>query len=246
MNSIAENPLFRQQAFCGGEWVVASSSGAAFSVLDPADGSVLATLPDLTATDARAAIAAAALAQKAWAREPAKARGKVLRRWFDLVVENVEDLARILTAEQGKPLAEARTEILSNAAYLEWFAEEAKRLDGEIIPGPHASQRILILRQPVGVCAAITPWNFPNGMITRKVGPALAAGCTMVLKPSELTPLSALARLIRRIATPKAFAAEIAPLLQVDLTKLSDTDVARLATASADEIDRRGRKRLGS
>ncbi|WAJ28421.1 NAD-dependent succinate-semialdehyde dehydrogenase [Antarcticirhabdus aurantiaca] len=205
MSSIAGNPLLREQAYCAGEWLAASSSGESFAVRDPADGAVLATLPDLTPDDARRAIEAAAAAQAAWAKEPAKARAKVLRRWFDLVTESVEDLALILTAEQGKPLAEARTEIVSNAAYLEWFAEEAKRLDGEIIPGPNAAQRILVVKQPVGVCAAITPWNFPNGMITRKVGPALAAGCTMVLKPSELTPLSALALavLAERAGVPK-------------------------------------------
>ncbi len=189
--SLKDPSLLENRALVAGEWVGAGAKS--FTVRDPVDGAVLASLPDLTPEDARRAVEAAAKAQKLWAKEPAKARAKVLKRWFDLVVENVEDLALILTAEQGKPLSEARTEILSNAAYLEWFAEEAKRLDGEIIPSPSASQRILVIKQPVGVCAAITPWNFPNGMITRKVGPALAAGCTMVLKPSELTPLSALA-----------------------------------------------------
>ncbi|WP_152049051.1 NAD-dependent succinate-semialdehyde dehydrogenase, partial [Aureimonas psammosilenae] len=148
---------------------------------------------------------AASAVQKDWAKKTAKERAGVLKRWHDLVIENADDLAAILTAEQGKPLAEAKGEVVSNAAYLEWFAEEAKRIEGEIIPGANPAQRILVLKQPVGVCAAITPWNFPNGMITRKVGPALAAGCTIVLKPSELTPLSALALavLAERAGVPK-------------------------------------------
>src|SRR3712207_385066 len=131
--------------------------------------------------------------QKDWARRTAKERSAILRRWYDLIIANADDLALILTTEQGKPLAEAKGEVISNAAYIEWFAEEAKRIDGDVIAGATPSQRILVLKQPVGVCAAITPWNFPNGMITRKVGPALAAGCTMVLKPAAQTPLSALA-----------------------------------------------------
>src|SRR3712207_1675412 len=143
--------------------------------------------------------------QKDWARRTAKERSAILRRWYDLIIENADDLALILTTEQGKPLPEAKGEVISNAAYIEWFAEEAKRIDGDVIPGASPSQRIVVLKQPVGVCAAITPWNFPNGMITRKVGPALAAGCTMVLKPAAQTPLSALALavLAERAGVPK-------------------------------------------
>ena len=138
-------------------------------------------------------------------KRPAKERSRILKAWYDLIVANADDLALILTTEQGKPLAEAKGEVLSNAAYIEWFAEEAKRIDGDVIPGAAPNQRILVLKQPVGVCAAITPWNFPNGMITRKVGPALAAGCTMVLKPAAQTPLSALALavLAERAGVPK-------------------------------------------
>jgi succinate-semialdehyde dehydrogenase/glutarate-semialdehyde dehydrogenase len=143
--------------------------------------------------------------QKDWAKRTAKERSQVLRRWYDLIIENADDLALILTAEQGKPLAEAKGEVVSNAAYIEWFAEEAKRIDGDIVPPARGDQRIMVLKQPVGVCAAITPWNFPNGMITRKAGPALAAGCTIVLKPAAQTPLSAfaLAVLAERAGVPK-------------------------------------------
>jgi succinate-semialdehyde dehydrogenase / glutarate-semialdehyde dehydrogenase len=200
---LADPSLLCDRAFVGGEWVAAGDKG--FDVRDPFDNAVIARLPDLGVEDTRRAIVAAASVQKDWARRTAKERAVILRRWFDLVIANADDLAAILTAEQGKPLAEAKGEVISNAAYLEWFAEEAKRLDGEIIPGASPSQRILVLRQPVGVCAAITPWNFPNGMITRKAGPALAAGCTIVLKPAAQTPLSALALavLAERAGVPK-------------------------------------------
>lgn len=188
---LADPSLLETRAYVGGDWVEAGAGG--FDVTDPCDGRVLARVPDLALADFRRAIDRAAEVQAEWAKRTAKERAGVLRRWYDLILANADDLALILTAEQGKPLAEARGEVVSNAAYLEWFAEEAKRIDGDIIPGPNPSQRILVLKQPVGVCAAVTPWNFPNGMITRKVGPALAAGCTMVLKPAAQTPLSALA-----------------------------------------------------
>jgi succinate-semialdehyde dehydrogenase/glutarate-semialdehyde dehydrogenase len=173
-----------------GRWIEAD--GAGIDVTNPADGSLIATVPQLGVEIVREAIAAAADAQKAWAARNVKERAALLRRWYDLILANADDLARILTFEQGKPLAEAKGEIVSNAAYLEWFAEEAKRVYGDVIPGPGADRRILTIKQPVGVCAAITPWNFPNGMITRKAGPALAAGCTLILKPASQTPLSAL------------------------------------------------------
>ncbi|KQT85286.1 NAD-dependent succinate-semialdehyde dehydrogenase [Aurantimonas sp. Leaf443] len=189
--SLKDPTLFTDKTLVAGEWIGAGAKS--FDVTDPADGTVLATLPDLGLEETRRAIDMAATVQKSWAKTTAKERAAVLKRWHQLILDNADDLAAILTAEQGKPLAEAKGEIVSNAAYLEWFAEEAKRIEGEIIPGANPNQRILVLKQPVGVCAAITPWNFPNGMITRKVGPALAAGCTMVLKPSEMTPLSALA-----------------------------------------------------
>jgi len=196
--------LLVNRAYVAGEWVGASK-GRTFAVTDPFDGAVILELPDLDVEATRQAIDAAHAVQKDWAKRTAKERSQILRRWYDLIIANADDLALVLTTEQGKPLAEAKGEVISNAAYIEWFAEEAKRIDGDIIPGAHPSQRILVLKQPVGVCAAITPWNFPNGMITRKVGPALAAGCTMVLKPAAQTPLSALALavLAERAGVPK-------------------------------------------
>ena len=150
-------------------------------------------MPDLGAAETRRAIAAAETAQKAWGRRTAKERAGILRKWFDLMMANQEDLARIMTAEQGKPLAESRGEIAYGASFIEWFAEEAKRIYGETIPSPWPNARMVVIKQPLGVVAAITPWNFPNAMITRKAGPALAAGCAMVCKPAAETPLSALA-----------------------------------------------------
>ncbi|WP_373371547.1 NAD-dependent succinate-semialdehyde dehydrogenase, partial [Microvirga sesbaniae] len=196
--------LLVSRAYVAGEWVDAPD-GRTIPVTDPYDGALILAVPDLGPEAARRAIDAAHAVQKDWARRPAKERSAILRRWYDLIIANADDLALILTTEQGKPLPEARGEVVSNAAYIEWFAEEAKRIDGDVIPGAAPNQRILVLKQPVGVCAAITPWNFPNGMITRKVGPALAAGCTMVLKPAAQTPLSALALavLAERAGVPK-------------------------------------------
>ncbi len=201
--ALKDRSLLTDKAYVGGRWLDADG-GRTITVTDPFDGSVIARVPDLGVDVVRQAIDAAAVAQVEWARRPAKERAAVLRRWYELIIENADDLAQILTAEQGKPLGEARGEIISNAAYLEWFGEEAKRIDGDILPGPNRNQRIMVLKQPVGVCAAITPWNFPNGMITRKAGPALAAGCTMVLKPAAQTPLSAfaLAVLAERAGVP--------------------------------------------
>ncbi|UPA28030.1 NAD-dependent succinate-semialdehyde dehydrogenase (plasmid) [Shinella oryzae] len=201
--ALTDRSLLTDKAYVSGRWLGAKD-GRTIAVTDPFDGSVIAHVPDLGVDVVRQAIDAAAVAQVDWARRSAKERAVVLRRWYELIIENADDLAQILTAEQGKPLAEARGEIVSNAAYLEWFGEEAKRIDGDIIPGPNRNQRIMVLKQPVGVCAAITPWNFPNGMITRKAGPALAAGCAMVLKPAAQTPLSAfaLAVLAERAGVP--------------------------------------------
>jgi succinate-semialdehyde dehydrogenase/glutarate-semialdehyde dehydrogenase len=201
--ALKDRSLLTDKAYVAGRWLGAVD-GRTITVTDPFDGSVIARVPDLGVEVVRQAIDAAALAQVEWARRSAKERAAVLRRWYELIVENADDLAQILTAEQGKPLGEARGEIISNAAYLEWFGEEAKRIDGDIIPGPNRNQRVMVLKQPVGVCAAITPWNFPNGMITRKAGPALAAGCSMILKPAAQTPLSAfaLAVLAERAGVP--------------------------------------------
>lgn len=196
--------LLVSKAFVGGKWVDAAN-GLTFQVTNPYNGEIIADVASLSREEVSAAIDLASLAQKKWAQRTAKERAIVLKKWFDLIVANADDLALILTTEQGKPLAEAKGEIISNAAYLEWFAEEAKRIDGDIIPGANSSQRIMVIKQPVGVCAAITPWNFPNGMITRKAGPALAAGCSLILKPAAQTPLSALslAVLAERAGVPE-------------------------------------------
>ncbi len=192
MLKLNDPSLLRTRAYLCGEWREART-GQVIEVKNPATGETLATVPELDAADAHEAITFAAERMKEWQSRTASERSKILRRWFDLLTEHTDDLALLLTAEQGKPLAEAKSEIAYGASYVEWFAEEAKRIYGDLIPPPSSDRRIVVLRQPVGVCAAITPWNFPNAMITRKVGPALAAGCAMVLKPASQTPLSALA-----------------------------------------------------
>ncbi len=184
--------LFRQQAFIDGQWLDADD-GSTIEVDNPANGERLGQVPRMGASETRRAIEAADRALPAWRALTAKERAGKLRRWYELMLENQEDLARLMTLEQGKPLAEARGEILYAASFLEWFAEEAKRVYGDSIPGHQPDKRLLVLKQPIGVTAAITPWNFPSAMITRKAGPALAAGCTMVLKPASQTPFSALA-----------------------------------------------------
>ncbi|KAA0088964.1 NAD-dependent succinate-semialdehyde dehydrogenase [Trinickia soli] len=184
--------LLKTKAFIAGSWQDAES-GASFEVRNPATGGVLATVPQMGAAETRRAIEAANEAWAAWRAQPAKARAAVLRKWSELMLANADDLAALMTAEQGKPLAEAKGEIAYAASFFEWFGEEAKRVYGDTIPSPTADKRIVVVKEPVGVCAAITPWNFPAAMITRKVGPALAAGCPIVVKPAEATPLSALA-----------------------------------------------------
>src|ERR1700719_3756559 len=184
--------LFKEQCFIDGSWVRADGGGT-LPVHNPATEATLGTVPNMGTGETRRAIAAAAAALPPWAARTAKERAGLMRRWFDLMLANQDDLAILMTAEQGKPLAEAQGEIAYAASFIEWFAEEGKRLYGDIIPGHQADKRILVLRQPVGVVAAITPWNFPSAMITRKAGPALAAGCTMVCKPATQTPYSALA-----------------------------------------------------
>jgi succinate-semialdehyde dehydrogenase/glutarate-semialdehyde dehydrogenase len=188
-----QNPaLFRQAACVGTSWIDAVPARA-IAVTNPATGAVIGHVPDLGAAETREAIAAADIAQRSWAACTAADRSAVLRRWFDLIVDNKSDLARILTCEQGKPLAEAAGEIDYGASFIEWFAEEGKRVYGDLIPGHQRDKRILVFKQPIGVVAAITPWNFPMAMITRKAAPALAAGCAMVLKPAAQTPFSAIA-----------------------------------------------------
>ncbi len=184
--------LFRQQAFVNGAWADADS-GQTIKVTNPATGEVIGSVPKMGAAETRRAIEAADKALPAWRALTAKERSAKLRRWYELMLENQEDLARLMTIEQGKPLAEAKGEIAYAASFIEWFAEEAKRVYGDTIPGHQADKRLIVIKQPIGVTAAITPWNFPAAMITRKAGPALAAGCTMVLKPASQTPYSALA-----------------------------------------------------
>lgn len=191
ISRLNDTALLRTQAYVNGEWV--DGDEGTFDVTDPATGDVVAQVADLSRAQVAAAIEHAQSAQKAWAKLAAKERSQVLRKWFDLMMAAQEDLAIILTAEMGKPLAEARGEIGYGASFVEFFAEQAKRIYGETIPGHQADKRITVIKQPIGVAASITPWNFPNAMITRKAAPALAAGCAFVARPSELTPLSALA-----------------------------------------------------
>jgi succinate-semialdehyde dehydrogenase/glutarate-semialdehyde dehydrogenase len=188
-----KNPgLLRSRAYINGEWVDADS-GDTFPVTNPADGSLITEVPNQGVAETRRAIEAADAAWPAWRRKTAKERAGILRTWYDLMLENREDLAAIMTAEQGKPLAESSGEVLYGASFIEWFAEEGKRVYGDVIPTHMPDRRIVVIKQPVGVVAAVTPWNFPNAMITRKAGPALAAGCPFIAKPASETPLSALA-----------------------------------------------------
>ena len=199
--TLSEPDLLRDAAFVDGTWLAGAHT---LAVTNPADGAVLGHVPNLGAAETTLAVDAAYRAQKAWARETGKARGGILRRWAELMMAHADDLARLMTAEQGKPLAEARGEVAYAASFLEWFAEEARRVNGEVLTPHAADRRLLVRKEPVGVEAAVTPWNFPLAMITRKAGPALAAGCTIVLKPSELTPLCALAlaRLAEKAGVP--------------------------------------------
>jgi succinate-semialdehyde dehydrogenase/glutarate-semialdehyde dehydrogenase len=192
MQTLKEPGLFRQQALIGGQWTSAAS-GSTVDVIDPATQCVAGTVPDMGTTETRAAIQAASAAYGPWKKKTHAERAALLEAWHGLMLQHIEDLALLLTTEQGKPLDEARGEIRYGASFVKWFAEEARRIDGHTIPSPTPDRRIIVLKEPVGVCGIITPWNFPNAMITRKVAPALAAGCTVVIKPSEFTPFSALA-----------------------------------------------------
>lgn len=188
--ALQDTPLVRSQAYLNGEWTDAASS---FAVVNPADGVVITSVPNMGAEHAQQAIAAAEAAFPAWAARTGKDRAGILRKWFDLILAHADDLALLMTAEQGKPVTESKGEVIYGASFIEWFAEEAKRVNGDVMSSPWTDRRIITLKQPIGVCAAITPWNFPIAMITRKIAPALAAGCTIVIKPAEQTPLSALA-----------------------------------------------------
>ena len=202
---LSDMSLFRQQAYVDGAWIDADS-GETIEVTNPATGEVLGTVPKLGAAETRRAIEAANRAWGAWRAKTGKERAVILRKWYDLMMANQEDLAILMTLEQGKPLAESRGEIVYGASFVEWFAEEAKRVYGDTIPQHQPDKRIIVIKQPIGVVAAITPWNFPNAMITRKCAPALAAGCPVVIKPATATPYSAyaLAELADRAACPPA------------------------------------------
>src|SRR5215510_8086971 len=202
--SLKDSKLFRQSNYVDGSWIDARS-GATIDVDNPATGEVTGTVPKCGTAETRAAIEAADRALPAWRKKTAAERAAVVRRWYELMLEHQEDLARLMTIEQGKPLTESKGEVVYAASFLEWFAEEAKRVYGDTIPGHQADQRIVVIKQPIGVVACITPWNFPLAMITRKAGPAIAAGCTVVLKPASQTPFSALAlaELAERAGIPK-------------------------------------------
>jgi len=203
-NQLKDKKLFREACYIDGGWVP-SKSGGTVQVDNPATGEIIGSVPKLGTVETREAIEAANRAFPAWSKKTGKERAIVLRKWFDLMMENQEDLARLMTLEQGKPLAESRGEVSYAASFLEWFGEEAKRIYGDTIPGHQADKRIVVIKQPIGVVACITPWNFPLAMITRKAGPAIAAGCTVVLKPAAQTPFSALALavLAERAGVPK-------------------------------------------
>ncbi|MCL4125690.1 UNVERIFIED_CONTAM: hypothetical protein GTU68_015661, partial [Idotea baltica] len=192
MLSLKDPSLLREAALVGDQWIDATPT-TGIAVTNPATGQIIGHVPRLGEAETNTAIAVADKVRHGWAAKTAKERATVLRRWFDLMMENQNDLAAILTAEQGKPLAEAKGEIGYGASFIEWFADEARRAYGDVIPGHQADKRLMVLKQPIGVVAAITPWNFPNAMITRKAGPALAAGCSMIVKPASQTPFSAIA-----------------------------------------------------
>ncbi len=204
MLNLKDPTLLRQQCFLDGEWCDANDAST-FDVVNPATGEKVGTAPHMGAAETRRAIDAANAAWPAWRKKNAKERATILRKWNDLMLENADDLALIMTAEQGKPLPEAKGEVAYAASFLEWFGEEAKRIEGDTLQSPWADRRTVVTREPIGVCAAITPWNFPAAMITRKVGPALAAGCPIIVKPAELTPFSAFAMavLAERAGVPK-------------------------------------------
>ena len=235
---LSDPRLFRNACYIDGKWVHASG-GKELVVDDPATGAVIGRVPSLGAAETKQAIDAADAAFPAWRKRTAKERAVILRRWFDLMISNQEDLAYLMTVEQGKPLAESRAEVAYAASFLEWFGEEAKRVYGDTIPGHQADKRIVVLKEPIGVVACITPWNFPLAMITRKAGPALAAGCTVVLKPAEQTPLSALAlaELAERAGVPKGvFNVITGPPQEIGAELTSNPKVKKLSFTGSTEV----------
>ena len=240
---LTDPELLATKAYLAGRWVDADD-GATFAVTNPANGAVIAEVAHLSRAEVKRAVAEAKAAQKGWAARTAKERSQILRRWFDLIQAHAEDLAIILTAEMGKPLAEARGEIAYGASFVEWFAEEAKRVYGETIPGHQPDKRIQVIKQPIGVAAAITPWNFPNAMITRKAAPALAAGCAFLVRPAEHTPLSALA--LGVLATRAGIPEGVLSILPSDLSNASEIgkefcenpDIAKITFTGSTEVGR--------
>src|SRR5246500_5269738 len=235
---LKDEKLFRQQCYVNGAWVDALNRGT-IPVTNPATGETLGTVPRMGAEETRQAIEAADKALPAWRAKTAKERAQVLRKWFDLMMANQDDLAQLMTAEQGKPLAESKGEIAYAASFIEWFGEEGKRLYGDTIPSHGTDKRIVVLKEPIGVCAAITPWNFPAAMITRKAGPALAAGCTMVLKPATATPYSALAlaELSHRAGVPPGvFSCVTGPSNEVGGELTSNPTVRKLTFTGSTEV----------
>ena len=232
--------LLKTRCLVNGEWVEAKAK-TTHPVTNPATGEVIAEIPHLSPEEIPAVIEASRIAQKKWAALTAKERSVILRRWFELMIENTDDLALLMTTEQGKPLAEAKGEIGYAASFIEWFAEEAKRIYGDTIPAPRADQRLTVIRQPIGVTAAITPWNFPAAMITRKAAPALAAGCSMIVRPADLTPLTALA--IGELAQRAGIPAGVFQVITGSASKLGKvlTDsqvVSKLSFTGSTEVGR--------
>jgi succinate-semialdehyde dehydrogenase/glutarate-semialdehyde dehydrogenase len=235
-----DTSLLRNRCYVDGQWIDADN-GTRFAVNNPASGATLGTVPALGAAETKRAIEAANAAWPAWRAKTGKERAAVLRRWFELIMSNSEDIARLMTAEQGKPFAEARGEVTYAASFVEWFAEEAKRVYGYTIPAPTADKRLIVIKQPVGVCAAITPWNFPAAMITRKVAPALAAGCTAVVKPAEQTPLTALA--LAELAARAGFPAGVVNVVTGDPVQIgaeltSNAIVRKLSFTGSTKVGR--------
>jgi succinate-semialdehyde dehydrogenase/glutarate-semialdehyde dehydrogenase len=238
--SLNDSELFRQQAYIGGCWCEADN-GASFHVTNPATGEVLAQVPDMGAAETRRAIEAAKAAWPGWRRKSAKERANLLRNWYELMMANLDDLDGIITAGQGKALAESKGEISYAASFIEWFAEEGKRVYGDTIPSPWNDRRLVVVKEPVGVCCAITPWNFPAAMITRKAGPALAAGCTLVVKPAESTPLSAFALAVlaeRAGIPPGVFSVLTGDPKAIGGEMTSNPDVRKITFTGSTEIGR--------
>jgi len=240
-SQLKDSSLFREEAFIDGKWV---SSESTFTVSNPATDDTIASVANLETKDAELAIAAAEKALPAWRNKLAKERAQIMRKWFELIIENTQDLAKLMTLEQGKPLTEAAGEVIYGASFVEWFAEEAKRVEGSVLGTTWSDKRLMVLKQPIGVCVAITPWNFPIAMITRKIAPALAAGCTIVIKPAELTPLSALAlaELAQRAGIPDGVinivTADANQSIVIGKTLCSSPTVRHLSFTGSTEVGR--------